>query len=89
VGRDERLADRLRKVVRERREDLIELTSALVREPSLTGQEEGAQRLVAERLSGLGFAVERVEIEAPESGEHDPWGGDVSEGVSGGGAPAT
>jgi acetylornithine deacetylase len=74
VGLDERLADRLRQAVGERREDLIELTSALVQETSLTGQEEGAQRLVAERLTGLGFAVERVEIEPPDVEEDRTWG---------------
>jgi acetylornithine deacetylase len=74
MGLDERLADRLREAVRQRREELVELTAALVRERSLTGQEEGGQRLIAERLTDLGFAVERVEIEPPDVEEDPTWG---------------
>jgi len=50
--RDDRLVDRLRAAVVARRAELVELTQALVRERSLIGDEEGAQRLMAERLSG-------------------------------------
>ncbi|MHB8531942.1 MAG: M20/M25/M40 family metallo-hydrolase, partial [Solirubrobacteraceae bacterium] len=68
------LAARLREAVAERREELIGLTCALVRERSLTGQEEGAQALIEQELRKLGFAVERVAVEPPGD-ERDPtWG---------------
>ena len=71
---DDRLLDRLRAAVAARREELVELTQALVRERSLIGDEEGAQRLIADRLSGLGFQVQRIEIDPPGD-EGDPtWG---------------
>ncbi len=69
---DDPLLDRLRAAVAARKEELVELTQALVREPSLIGAEEGAQRVMAERLSRLGFRVRRVEIDGDEG---DPtWG---------------
>jgi acetylornithine deacetylase len=70
---DGALAMRLRAAVASRRPELVELTSALVRERSLLGDEEGAQRLVEHRLRGLGFAVERVPIEPPAQ-EDGTWG---------------
>ncbi len=66
-------AERLRAWVAARRDELVEFTTALVRERSLLGEEEGAQRLVATRLRGLGFEVERVPIELPEHDE-GTWG---------------
>jgi acetylornithine deacetylase len=73
VPLEQGLAARLRAAVAARRDELVELTSALVRERSLLGDEEGAQRLVEDRLRALGFAVERVLIEFPA---HDDgtWG---------------
>ena len=69
---DDRPFDRLRTAVAARRHEVVELTQALVRERSLVGDEEGAQRLIADRLAGLGFQVERVEVVPPAS---DPtWG---------------
>lgn len=50
-----------------RRDDLYELTARLVRERSVLGDEEGAQRIVEERLRGLGFEVERIEPDAAEA----------------------
>ena len=52
----------------------VELTQRLVRERSLLGAEEGAQRIVAERLQALGFAVERVQPDAEEA-RADPLAG--------------
>jgi len=54
--------------------ELVELTQALVRERSLLGEEEGAQRLIEERLRAAGFAVERVPIEPPSSNSDPTWG---------------
>jgi acetylornithine deacetylase len=54
------LIDALRKAVDERFGDLCELTALLVREQTVLGHEEGAQRLVHKRLTRLGFVVERV-----------------------------
>ncbi len=59
------LAARVRGAVSARRAELIEFTSALVRERSLLGEEEGAQLLIEQRLRELGFAVERVPVELP------------------------
>ncbi|MEA2215379.1 MAG: acetylornithine deacetylase [Solirubrobacteraceae bacterium] len=70
---DAGLAPRLREAVAARREELIELTCALVRERSLLGEEEGAQRLVEDRLRRLGFTVERVPIELPAE-DDGTWG---------------
>jgi acetylornithine deacetylase len=73
VPLEQGLAARLRAAVAARRDELVELTSALVRERSLLGDEEGVQRLVEDRLRALGCAVERVQIELPA---HDDgtWG---------------
>lgn len=71
---DDRLLERLRAAVVARREELVELTQALVRERSLIGDEEGAQRVMADRLAELGFQVRRIEIDPPGD-EGDPtWG---------------
>jgi acetylornithine deacetylase len=61
------LIDALRKAVEKRFDDLCELTALLVREQTLLGHEEGAQRLVHKRLTRLGFTVERVGIDAVEA----------------------
>ncbi len=70
---DEPTARRLREAVAARSEETIELTRALVRERSLLGAEEGAQRLVETRLAELGFAVERVPVELPAQ-DDGTWG---------------
>ena len=57
----------LRKAVDDRADDLYDLAAGLVRERSLLGAEEGAQRIVDERLRRLGFGVERVEPDAAEA----------------------
>lgn len=57
----------LRAAVDARVGDLHALTARLVRERSLLGAEEGAQRIVEERLRRLGFEVERVEPDAAET----------------------
>ncbi|MCC6222930.1 MAG: M20/M25/M40 family metallo-hydrolase [Thermoleophilia bacterium] len=61
------MLDALRAAVDTRIVGLHELTARLVRERSLLGAEEGAQRLVEERLHALGFAVERVQPDAAEA----------------------
>jgi acetylornithine deacetylase len=53
--------------VDERVDDLHELTARLVRERSLLGDEEGAQRIVEERLLGLDFEVERIQPDAEDA----------------------
>jgi len=59
--------DAIRDAVAARADDLHELVSALVRQRSILGEEEGAQRIVEARLRGLGFAVERVQPDAREA----------------------
>jgi acetylornithine deacetylase len=54
----------LRAAVDARLDDLYELTGALVRERSVLGAEEGAQRIIEARLRRLGFEVERVQPDA-------------------------
>lgn len=61
------MVSRLRRAVRSRAAELERLTAELVREPSVLGAEEGAQRIVEERLRRLGFAVERVQPDAEEA----------------------
>lgn len=65
------LADALRGAVAARRDELVQLTQTLVRERSVLGHEEGAQRIVAERLERLGFEVARVDV-AANLGADDP-----------------
>ncbi len=57
----------LRAAVDARVDDLHDLTARLVRERSLLGHEEGAQRIVEGRLRRLGFDVERVQPDAAEA----------------------
>ena len=66
-------AERLLEAVASRHGELAELTRALVRERSLLGREEGAQRIVAERLERAGFEVERVPVELPAQ-DDGTWG---------------
>jgi acetylornithine deacetylase len=61
------MLDAIRAAVDARTDDLVALTAGLVRERSLLGQEEGAQRIVEERLASLGFDVERVQPDAAEA----------------------
>ena len=64
----------LRAAVAARGDELIDLLGALVRERSEVGAEEGAQRIVHDRLSALGFAVERVGAAPPPGGGDGTWG---------------
>lgn len=64
-------AGAIRAAVSDRRDELTALTSALIRERSLLGNEEGAQRIVADRLAAAGFSVRRVEPDA-EAALADP-----------------
>ncbi len=73
TGPDEAISARLRQAVAARGEELIELTASLVRERSLLGEEEGAQRLVAARMEALGFPAERITIELPAE-DDGTWG---------------
>jgi len=61
------MLDEIRRAVDDRLDDLCDLTARLVRERSLLGEEEGAQRIVEERLERLGFAVERIQPDAVEA----------------------
>lgn len=69
---------RLLQAVDERRNELIESVQTLVRIPSETGNEEGAQSFVAGLLSRLGFAVEQVVTDRSWVEDHpefvpNPW----------------
>jgi acetylornithine deacetylase len=68
------MLDAIGKAVEARLDDLHDLTTRLVRERSLLGNEEGAQRIVEERLRRLGFELERVEPDA-EAALADPRAG--------------
>ncbi|HZV72116.1 MAG TPA: M20/M25/M40 family metallo-hydrolase [Conexibacter sp.] len=61
---DPGLVSRLLGAVGRRRDELVELTQALVRERSLLGEEASAQDLMAERIAALGFSVEHVDVAA-------------------------
>jgi acetylornithine deacetylase len=50
--------------VADRRDELVELTCALVAEPSVLGDEEPVQRIVEARLRATGFSTERVTVDA-------------------------
>jgi acetylornithine deacetylase len=50
--------------IEERQGELVELAVELVRAPSLLGQEEAAQQIVASYLETAGFQVRRVEVDA-------------------------
>jgi len=60
----------LREAIDARVDDLNDLAARLVRERTVLGAEEGAQRIVEERLLRLGFAVERVQPDADEALRH-------------------
>lgn len=64
-----------------RRERLVELTRALVAQPSVLGEEEGVQRLVEDRLAEIGFGTERVLID-PAAACADPAAGYPAPGLS-------
>ena len=64
---DPRVLAALARAVDERVDDLHDLTARLVRERSLLGDEEGAQRIVEERLLRLGLEVERIQPDADEA----------------------
>ena len=68
------MTDALRSAVAARFDDLCDLTARLVRERSVLGGEAGAIAVVHERLERLGFAPERIEIDA-EAALADPHGG--------------
>jgi acetylornithine deacetylase len=51
-------AEEIRECVRSLRDELVRLTQDLVRQPSVTGDEAGAQTLLAERLREWGLAVD-------------------------------
>jgi acetylornithine deacetylase len=68
------LADELTAAVAARRGRIIELTRALVAEPSVLGAEAGVQELVADELAAIGFAVQRVVPDA-EAAIADPTAG--------------
>ena len=61
------MLEALRRAVDLRVDDLYDLTARLVRERSLLGDEEGAQRIVEERLLRLGLDVRRIEPDAAEA----------------------
>jgi acetylornithine deacetylase len=57
----------LARAVDDRVDDLHDLTARLVRERSVLGDEEGAQRIVEERLQRLGLEIERIQPDADEA----------------------
>lgn len=64
----------IRVAVADRNAALCDLVSALVRERSTLGHEEGAQQMVARRLAETAFDVERVEPDG-EAALADPYAG--------------
>jgi acetylornithine deacetylase len=64
----------IRATVADRRDELMGLVSALVQQQSTLGREEGAQRVIADRLASAGFTVERIEPDA-EAALADPYAG--------------
>ena len=68
------MLDALREYIDSHVEDLHDLTARLVREQSVLGTEEGAQRIAEERLTALGFTVERVQPDE-QALRADPWAG--------------
>lgn len=68
------LAGELTQYVAAHREDLLELLRALVAQQSVLGNEEPVQRIVEARLRALGFATERIGIDA-EAAFADPYAG--------------
>jgi acetylornithine deacetylase len=92
----DRFERQVAEVLRERIDELPHLVAALVRERSTQGNEEAAQRLIADRLEAAGFEVSRVAIDSaaaradPLAGH--PWSADdggssvvgVRRGTSGG-----
>ncbi len=61
------MLDTIKPAVDDRLDDLCDLTAQLVRERSLLGAEEGAQRIVEDRLRRLGFETERIQPDATEA----------------------
>lgn len=61
------MLDEIQAAVDARVDALHQLAAGLVRERSLLGQEEGAQRIVETRLRELGFEVERIQPDATEA----------------------
>ncbi len=62
IGADA-LDNAIARALRKRITELPPFVTALVREPSTVGNEEPAQRLIADRLSASGFTVERVHVD--------------------------
>ncbi|MEM1230510.1 MAG: succinyl-diaminopimelate desuccinylase [Pseudomonadota bacterium] len=58
--------------------DVLSLTQALIRRPSVTPDDAGCQTLLAERLAALGFNIERLRFGEVDNlwatwGERGPW----------------
>jgi len=64
----------IRATIADRRDELTGLVSALVQQQSTLGHEEGAQRLIADRLASAGFTIERIEPDA-KAALVDPYAG--------------
>ncbi|MGH2935810.1 MAG: M20/M25/M40 family metallo-hydrolase [Gaiellaceae bacterium] len=64
VGVPEVRERKLRAAVERRRDELIELVRALVAKQSVLGAEEPVQAVVEERLRGIGFHIERIQVDA-------------------------
>jgi acetylornithine deacetylase len=60
------LVEQIAEAVERRREELIELVRALVRIPSLTGQEGAIQEVVADKMRALGLETDVWEPDAAE-----------------------
>jgi acetylornithine deacetylase len=70
----DRLVADLSAAVAARRERLVDLTRALVAQPSTLGNESGVQMIVEEVLTNIGFAVSRVAPD-PDAALADPSAG--------------
>jgi acetylornithine deacetylase len=61
-GLSQSLAERLDAAIADNAEAAFDLLERLVREPSVLGAESGAERVLAEELSGLGFEVSELPL---------------------------
>lgn len=66
----------VRRAVEARREDLVAFASALVRSPSLPGEEGPVQELVAEQLRSMGLEVRILPVRFDRLRDHPAFGDD-------------
>ena len=68
--------DAIRQAVRARRDDLVALAQAMVRTPSLPGEEQAVQELVAGRLRTMGLEVSVLPVSLERLRGHPAFGDD-------------